>query len=125
MLVVLISVAGCSGHPKAPGHTGAARTPANGTHPPAGGTPSRPAGAKPFDLYTHCGIDEANVDDAWYEATTPLNAGGNPPASWSNPYQPGWIQRVNATTVVFSDTKGHHVEFALRPGATGPKRICS
>jgi len=82
--------------------------------------------SSPFDLYTHCGIVEANIAGRWYVADTPQSDGsGNPPAGWGNPYQHGTITIRSATQAEFSDAAGHHVLFTLRPGAAGPLHICS
>jgi hypothetical protein len=75
----------------------------------------------PFELYTHCGIDEAKIGDAFYEAETPIPG---PPYDWGNPYQTGTMTLVSTSTVVFRDNIGHEVSFRLRPGATEFKRIC-
>jgi hypothetical protein len=84
------------------------------------------ARSSPYALYTHCGIDEANIDGHWYEASQPLSDGsGNPPAGWGNPSQQGTVTFLSATEVVFTDDAGHRVLFVLRPDATGPRRICS
>ena len=87
--------------------------------------PSRPSGAEPFSLYTHCGIHELSVDGRWYE-----RAGGNlhdsnggPPPGWGNPYQEGTLTPAGST-VVFEDELGHHETFQLRQGATSVKTIC-
>lgn len=83
-------------------------------------------GERDFTLYTHCGIDELQFEDQWYERVGgPLDDGsGNPPDGWDNPEQEGTLARVDASTVVFSDEAGHREEFALREGATSPKQSC-
>ncbi|WP_241834654.1 hypothetical protein [Pseudofrankia asymbiotica] len=82
--------------------------------------------AVPYDLYTHCGISEARYEGRYYELVPPLtDAGGNPPAGWGNPSQPGTLTPVSETEVAFTDGIGHRVTFTLRPGATGWKRICA
>ena len=79
-----------------------------------------------YDLYTHCGVDEAKIGDAFYEAMTPLSDGsGNPPAGWGNPYQAGTMTLVSTTRAVFTDKAGHRVVFAVRPGAQSFKHVCS
>ena len=88
------------------------------------GTPS--ASSSPYALYTHCGIDEANINGRWYQASQPLSDGsGNPPAGWGNPSQQGVITFTSPTEVVFTDAAGHRVLFVLRPGASGPRQLCS
>jgi hypothetical protein len=82
--------------------------------------------SSPFALYTHCGIDEANIDGRWYRASHQLSDGsGNPPKGWGNPFQQGMVTFTSDTEVVFTDTVGHQVLFVLRAGAYGPLRICS
>lgn len=79
----------------------------------------------PFDLYTHCGIYEARVQDTFFVADQPLDDGhGNPPAGWGNPYQPGTIT-ITGPKAVFHDTIGHTVTFHKRPDATNFLRTCS
>ena len=79
-----------------------------------------------YDLYTHCGVDEAKIGARFYEAVTPLSDGnGNPPAGWGNPYQAGTMTLVSATEAVFTDKAGHRVVFAVRPGATAFRQLCS
>ncbi|MEU7070049.1 hypothetical protein AB0B30_04205 [Streptomyces narbonensis] len=80
----------------------------------------------PFELYTHCGIDEARVGSTYYEAVTPLSDGsGNPPDGWGNPTQRGTMTVKSTTEAVFTDDAGHEVKFRARPGATSFKRICA
>ena len=83
------------------------------------------ASGVPFDLFTHCGIYEARVQDTFFAAEQPLDDGnGNPPAGWGNPYQSGTIT-VEGQSAVFHDDSGHTVTFHERPGATGFLRTCS
>lgn len=84
------------------------------------------SGAEPFTLTTHCGIDNLQYEGRWYERVGgPLDDGsGNPPTDWDNPEQEGSIEDVDASTLVFTDASGHHEEFELRDGATGPKTPC-
>ena len=81
--------------------------------------------ARPYQLLTHCGIDEARVGGRYFEAVHPLSDGqGNPPAGWGNPFQPGTITLLSPTDALFRDRAGHHVLFRLRPGATTFKHLC-
>jgi hypothetical protein len=74
----------------------------------------------PYNLYTHCGIDYAQVGNRYYEATPPLSDGsGNPPPGWGNPYQAGTLTVISPTQAVFTDTAGHRVVFTLTPSASG------
>lgn len=77
-------------------------------------------------LYTHCGIDELQFEDQWYERVGGVldDGSGNPPAGWDNPEQEGTIERVDVSTLVFTDGAGHREEFVLREGANGPKQTC-
>jgi hypothetical protein len=117
-------VAGCTGgsgtaNPIDPVNPGAL----NGTAVTTAAVPRSVA----YDLYTHCGIDEAKVAGRWYLAAPPLSDGnGNPPAGWGNPYQHGTMTLVSAAEVVFTDQAGHHVVFRAAPG-TGkyPDRVCA
>ena len=79
-----------------------------------------------FNLYTHCGINELKALGNYYKRVGgPLSDGfGNPPAGWDNPYQEGRLSAVG-DTATFRDTRGHTVEFKVRPGATGFSSICS
>jgi len=86
------------------------------------------AGARsmPYDLYTHCGIDEARVNDRFYEAIKPLSDGNfNPPPGWGNPYQHGTMTLTSPSEAVFTDSAGHRVVFRVRAGATGFRHVCS
>ena len=118
--VLVTAITGCARTSADPGHpaTATANRPAAGT--PAAGTPV------PYTLYTHCGIDEANISGRWFEADHPLSDGnGNPPPGWGNPDQPGTMRMLSATTAEFRDSLGHVVRFHLLAGATGPKHICA
>ena len=93
--------------------------------------PSRPLAAtlrpaRPYQLYTHCGIDEARIGNRYFEAVRPLNDGqGNPPAGWGNPYQRGSMTLVSASEALFRDSAGHRVLFRLRPGARSFQHVCA
>jgi len=100
-------------------------------------TPARPATAvtraaaaagpaRPYQLYTHCGIDEARIGNRYFEAVHPLSDGhGNPPSGWGNPYQAGTMTLLSPATAVFRDKAGHQVRFRLRRGATKFEHVCS
>ncbi|GAB3881510.1 hypothetical protein GCM10029964_037690 [Kibdelosporangium lantanae] len=77
----------------------------------------------PYDLYTHCGINEARLGDTYYEAETAIGK-GSPPSGWGNPYQHGTMTVLSPTTAVFRDNAGHEVRFRVRPGATSFKQLC-
>ncbi|MER6182004.1 hypothetical protein [Streptomyces sp. NPDC001652] len=88
---------------------------------------SAPPGREiPFDLYTHCGIDEARIGSTYFEAEVPLSDGsGNPPDGWGNPTQRGTMTLKSETEAVFTDHAGHEVRFRARPGASTYKRVCA
>jgi len=84
------------------------------------------AKSQPYQLYTHCGIDEARIGTRYYAAVHPLSDGsGNPPAGWGNPYQAGTVTLVSGTEAVFTDNAGHRVVFMVRPGAKSFMHVCS
>jgi hypothetical protein len=103
---------------------------ANGGSPGTGSTPGAvpTASAVAYSLYTHCGIDEANIAGRWFEADTRLSdrpGSGNPPKGWDNPFQQGTMRMLSGTAAEFRDAHGHVVRFHLRINATGPKRFCT
>lgn len=79
-----------------------------------------------FNLYTHCGISELKAFDNYYARVGGVlgDGFGNPPVGWDNPYQAGRLS-VLGDKATFRDTRGHTVEFKVRPGATGFATICS
>ena len=80
---------------------------------------------RPYQLLTHCGIDEARLGGRQFEAVHPLSDGqGNPPAGWGNPFQRGTMTLLSPTLALFRDHAGHRVLFRLRPGATTFKHLC-
>ena len=114
------SFAGRGGQQTGPTTAGAT----GGSAPPA--APSAAAAkSMPYDLYTHCGIDEARINGRFYEAVTPLSDGNsNPPPGWGNPYQHGTMTLAAPSEAVFTDNAGHRVVFKVRAGATGFKHVC-
>jgi hypothetical protein len=114
LAIVTGVVTACS----SPAPPSAARTAATAT--PAAASP------QPYQLYTHCGIDEARIGNRYFEAVHPLSDGnGNPPPGWGNPYQEGSMTLVSPTEAVFRDAAGHRVLFRLRSGATGFRHVCA
>ena len=113
---VAVVLAGCGSGP-APLAAGSSRP---ATTAVAAGSP------RPYQLSTHCGIDEARIGNRYYEAVHPLSDGqGNPPAGWGNPYQQGTMTLRPPAAAVFRDDAGHQVQFRLRSGATAFKHVCS
>lgn len=113
------SSAGRGGQQTGPTTAGAT----GGSAPPT--APSAAANSMPYDLYTHCGIDEARISGRCYEAVTPLSDGNsNPPPGWGNPYQHGTMTLAAPSEAVFTDNAGHRVVFKVRAGATRFKHVC-
>jgi len=79
-----------------------------------------------FELYTHCGISELKALGKFYARIGGVlgDGFGNPPAGWDNPYQSGRLSIVG-DIAIFHDTRGHTVDFKVRPNATGFATICS
>lgn len=95
-----------------------------GAAPPPASSASA-ANSMPYDLYTHCGIDEARINGRFYEAAEPLSDGNsNPPPGWGNPYQHGTMTLASPSDAVFTDSAGHRVVFKVRAGATRFKQVC-
>jgi hypothetical protein len=93
---------------------------------PAGSSAAAVGSPQPYQLYTHCGIDEARIGNRYFEAVHPLSDGqGNPPPGWGNPYQQGTMTLLSPAQAVFRDSAGHQVQFRLRPGATAFKHLCT
>ena len=82
--------------------------------------------AVPFELTTHCGIDELVHEGLWYQRVDgPLDTGGgNPPRGWDNPSQAGWLL-VEGDRATFTDDQGHEEVFEVREGATAAIDLCS
>jgi hypothetical protein len=111
--------------------TACASSPAAQVTSPARPTTTTTAAAaarspQPYQLYTHCGIDEARIGNRYFEAVHPLSDGpGNPPPGWGNPYQQGTMTLLSPAEAVFRDDAGHQVQFRLRPGAITFEHLCS
>jgi hypothetical protein len=90
------------------------------------GSASHVGESSSYKLYTHCGVREARIGNDYFVAMHPLDDGsGNPPQGWGNPYQQGRMKRISSTVAVFTDARGHRVEFRLRPSATAFQQVCS
>jgi|GEM_PF-1825011 len=85
----------------------------------------------PFDLPTHCGINELMADSRYFQRVGGVLVGlshtpsglGNPPTGWGNPDQRGTLT-ITGNVAVFRDKKGHVVTFKVRAGATRFLNIC-
>jgi hypothetical protein len=101
-------------------------TPAAGPATPVpAAPPSASAKSFPFELLTHCGVDEAKIGDTYFEAEQPISGpAASAPSGWDNPYQRGTMTLLSPDTAVFHDDHGHEVRFRVRPGATDFKHLC-
>ncbi|MBV8945954.1 MAG: hypothetical protein JOZ95_11080 [Solirubrobacterales bacterium] len=79
---------------------------------------------RPYQLYTHCGIDWAKINGTFWRAQHPMSDGsGNPPAGWGNPLQDGTLVFINPATARFDSSAGS-VTFE-RTSLKQPPFICS
>ncbi len=79
--------------------------------------------AYPVDLLTHCGVVGIDIGGVWFAADPPLvEAGGNPPAGWGNPYQPGTVTLQSSEQATFTDDAGHLVR--LRADESARPSLC-
>jgi hypothetical protein len=77
----------------------------------------------PFDLYTHCGIDGADVGGVWFAPDPPLDeSAGSWPAGWGNPYQRGTLTLESAVEAVFRDDAGYELVLRAVPDSERPPR---
>lgn len=79
----------------------------------------------PFDLRTHCGIDELKADGRYFQRVGGILDDGshNPPPGWGNPSQHGTLT-IKGDVAVFRDKQGHVETFKVRPGATRFLNMC-
>ncbi|MDP1851206.1 MAG: hypothetical protein Q8K48_02175 [Candidatus Planktophila sp.] len=79
----------------------------------------------PFDLMTHCGIDELKADGRYFQRVGGILDDGshNPPPGWDNPSQHGTLT-ITGEVAVFRDKQGHVETFKVRSGATEFLSIC-
>lgn len=74
-----------------------------------------------FELYTHCGIEWAWIDGAWWQ--TPRLGNGPPPPGWDNPYHVGRLTVTSVDTATFTGGPGTPVEFR-RTAVERPPYVC-
>lgn len=81
----------------------------------------------PYNLYTHCGVNDVQFDGKTYYADPRLGDGnGNPPSGWGNPYDAGWLVPQDLQRVYFIDWMGHQAFFTTHPSyAITPSFLCS
>ena len=84
----------------------------------------------PFDLSTHCGINELVANGRYFQRVGGAldDGSGNPPAGWEQTSAGHLGQRGTLTitggVAVFSDKEGHVETFKVRPGANGFLNMC-
>ena len=80
----------------------------------------------PFDLMTHCGINELRSNGRYFQRVGGVldDGSGNPPSGWGNPFQHGTLS-VSGDNAVFRDKVGHVETFKVRHGATQFLTMCS
>jgi hypothetical protein len=106
-LGLAIVAAGCGSHAKS-----ASKQPTSGSV------------GKPYQLFTHCGIEWAKIDGTFWRATHPLSDGnGSPPPGWGNPYQNGTLDLISRRSARFTSSAGTVV--FERTSRTRPPVICS
>jgi hypothetical protein len=87
-------------------------------------TATRAHAGRPYQLYTHCGIEWARIDGTFWRAEHPLSDGSaNPPAGWGNPFQDGTLALIGPTTARLDSPAGS-VTFE-RTTRKQPPLICS
>jgi hypothetical protein len=81
----------------------------------------------PYELYTHCGIRNAEFESRQFYADPPLNDGnGNPPAGWGNPTDSGFMVVKDHETIEFIDWFDHRASFSTHPSSGIPTlALCS
>jgi hypothetical protein len=63
----------------------------------------------------------ADVGGTWFALDPPLvEAPGNPPAGWGNPFQPGTLTLTSPDEAVFADDVGHEVVLRAAPDSARP-----
>ena len=88
------------------------------------GTTTHADARRPYQLYTHCGIQWAKIDGTFWRAKHQLSDGsGNPPVGWGNPFQDGTLVFISPTTARFDSPAGS-VTFE-RTSHRQPPLICS
>jgi hypothetical protein len=82
------------------------------------------ASGKPFDLYTHCGVENTRIRGVWWHANPALynRWRTGPPPGWGDPYQVGTLTMLSDDRAVF-EALGQQVVFVPAPD-NQPVRIC-
>ena len=83
-------------------------------------------GTAAYKMLTHCGVESVKIDEAWWNAVTPLyghtREGADPPADWAEPWQNGELTLETAERAVFA-ALGEQVVLQRSP-SNEPLRIC-
>jgi len=79
---------------------------------------------RPFRVYTHCGVESAEIRGRWWHADPPLynKRGSSPPVGWGDPYQQGTLVVESSQRAVF-EALGQEVIFVPAPD-NKPVRMC-
>lgn len=87
-------------------------------------TPADEPGRTTVSLYTHCGVESANIEGRWWHARPALynQDRSGPPAGWGDPYQEGTLTMEAADRAVF-EALGERVVF-VPAGDDQPPRAC-
>ena len=97
--VVAVVLAACGSGPAAHVTTPARPSPATTA---AAGSP------QPYQLYTHCGIDEARIGNRYYRAVHPLSDGQRPATRAGETLQQGTMTLLSPAEAVFRDGSAYH-----------------
>lgn len=78
----------------------------------------------PFNVYTHCGVENVRIDGRWWHAKPPLynQDRSGPPEEWGDPHQDGTLTVVSPDRAVF-EALGQRVVFVPAP-ENEPVRVC-
>ena len=77
-----------------------------------------------YTVFTHCGIEWAEIDGALWKTDQRLSGGNqNPPKGWGDPEQDGQLRIEDADSAIFVGDNGESVTFQ-RTGATEVPYAC-
>ncbi|MGZ5374278.1 MAG: hypothetical protein ACXWDF_09685 [Aeromicrobium sp.] len=81
----------------------------------AASSPTASSEGRPFNLYTHCGLDRSpiEINGSFWKVTGPgpLSDGqGNPPAGFGNPYDQGMLTMLDDRHAMFVSSKGVRID---------------
>ncbi len=115
LLTVLLALPACTGGGAAPPPEQQAAYAE--TAPPVGQSVQ-------FFMYTHCGVETAQIGGRLWQAVEPLYGEGgegvNPPPGWDNPYQEGTLLMQSPSRAVFR-ANGTNVVLVPAPSGRSPR----